>query len=102
MDWEKITQILSSPLAVALLSSGTISSIFLWWFKRNDKIADIKKTTDRQAEGIAVLTEGFLILLEALHKQKLINGESEHCRKDLENYLLKNTKNGLYTKTEDK
>lgn len=101
MNFDWIIKFVSSPVFIALLTSGTFSSIILWWFKRNDKIADIKKTTDRQAEGIAVLTEGFLILLDALHKQKLINGESEHIRKSMNDYLLKNTKNGLYTKTED-
>lgn len=87
-----------TPFLVALLTSGTISSVLMWYLKRTDKVEALNKISDRQAEGIAVLTEGFLVLLEALHRSGIINGESEHVRKDIELYLLKNTKNGLYTR----
>lgn len=88
------------PIVVALVSSGSVSGLVLYFLKRHDKIEDIRKNNDRQAEGIAVLTEGFALLLEALHKRGLINGESEHIRKDLDAYLLKCAKNGLYSKKE--
>ena len=41
------------------------------------------------------MTEGFVVLLDALHKKGMVNGESEHVRKSMNDYLLKNTKNGL-------
>lgn len=90
------------PFFVALVTSGTVSSLLMFYLKRTDKVETLNKISDRQAEGIAVLTEGFLVLLEALHKSGVINGESEHVRKDIEAYLLKNTQNGLYTRRGDK
>lgn len=90
-DWS--TLIL--PTVTALITSGTLSSVLLYFIKRRDRLEDLEKSVARQGEGIAVLTEGFVVLLEALHRQGIVNGESEHVRKSMNDYLLKNTKNGL-------
>ena len=88
------------PIVVALLSSGSVAGLITFFLKRPDKVEEIRKNNDRQAEGIAVITEGFVLLLDALHKRGLINGESEHIRADLDAYLLKCAKAGLYSKEE--
>lgn len=90
-DWS--TLIL--PTVTALITSGTLSSVLLYFIKRRDRIGELEKSVARQGEGVAVLTEGFLVLLEALHKKGMVNGESEHIRKNMNDYLLKNTKNGF-------
>lgn len=86
------------PLLVAFVSSSGVAGVVLYFLKRKDGFYNVKKVTDRQAEGIAVIIEGFVLLLEALHKKGVVNGESEHIRRDLEEYLLKCTRAGLYTK----
>ena len=89
------------PLVTSLLASGGVSGVLMYYLRKKDRVAQLEKITDRQAEGIAVMTEAFLVLIEALHKRGLVNGESEHIRRDLEEYLLKCTENGLYTKKEE-
>lgn len=90
------------PILTSLIASGGVSGIFMYYLKKKDRVSQLEKITDRQAEGIAVMTEAFLVLIEALHKRGLVNGESEHIRQDLEDYLFKCTENGLYVKREDK
>ena len=91
MDWETI----GTTAITALITSGTLSSVVMYFMQRRDRINDLEKAVSRQGEGIAVLTEGFVVLLDALHKKGMVNGESEHVRKSMSDYLLKNTKNGL-------
>ena len=91
MDWGTI----GTTAITALITSGALSSVVMYFVKRRDRINDLEKAVSRQGEGIAVLTEGFVVLLDALHKKGMVNGESEHVRKSMSDYLLKNTKNGL-------
>lgn len=91
MDWNTI----GTTAVTALITSGALSSVVMYFVKRRDRINDLEKAVSRQGEGIAVLTEGFVVLLDALHKKGMVNGESEHVRKSMNDYLLKNTKNGL-------
>lgn len=81
------------PVVVAFLSSSGVGAIVLYILKRRDKTEDITKALQEQKEGIAVLTEGFSFLLDTLHEKKIINGESEHIRKDFNRYLLQCVKN---------
>lgn len=76
------------PVIVAILSSSGVGAIVLYVMKKRDRTEDIARALQEQKEGIAVLTEGFSFLLDTLHEKKIINGESEHIRKDFNKYLL--------------
>lgn len=88
-------------IVVALISSGTISSVLIAWMKRRDRTIRLSKNANRQADGLVVITETLLDLVDALHEKEIINGQSEHIRKRLQDYLLECTEKGLYMKKEN-
>lgn len=93
---------MESNLVVTLLCSffggGTIGGIIMYLIKRKDRVLELIEKTDRQAEGINTISTSLLMLLEALHEQGVINGQSEHIRKELNNYLIECTSKGYYVR----
>lgn len=89
------------PVVIALISSGTVSSILIAWMKRRDRTLRLSKNANRQADGIVVITETLLDLVDALHEKGVINGQSEHIRRRLHGYLLECTEKGFYMKSDE-
>ena len=91
------------PVLVALLSSGAFTAIVNKILSRKSDVSTLSKSCselikncDRQAEGLSVVMESLEILLEAMHEKGLVNGESEHVRQSINNYLMTCTERGLY------
>ena len=91
------------PVLVALLSSGAFTAIVNKILSRKSDVStlskscsDLIKNCDRQAEGLSVVMESLAILLEAMHEKGIVNGESEHVRQSINNYLMTCTERGLY------
>ena len=91
------------PVLVALLSSGVFTAIVNKILSRKSDVStlskscsDLIKNCDRQAEGLSVVMESLAILLEAMHEKGIVNGESEHVRQSINNYLMTCTERGLY------
>ena len=97
------------PVVVAVISSGAFTAFAQWFFRRNDDVQTLNKRCDSvirncndQAEALSVLVEALSIMLEAMHAKGLINGESEHVRQSINNYLLLCTKTSLHMTLYDK
>lgn len=95
------------PVLVALLSSGAFTAIVNKILSRKSDVStlskscsDLIKNCDRQAEGLSVVMESLEILLEAMHEKGIINGESEHVRQSINNYLMTCAERGLYMSQE--
>ena len=93
------------PVIVAVLSSGAFSAMINKRIERKNDIAKLAKSCDAvirncntQAEGPSVVMESMAVLLEAMHEKGLVNGESEHVRASINNYLMTCTERGLYMK----
>ena len=91
------------PVLVALLSSGAFTAIVNKILSRKSDVStlskscsDLIKNCDRQAEGLSVVMESLEILLEVMHEKGIINGESEHVRQSISNYLMTCAERGLY------
>lgn len=91
------------PVFVAVLSSGAFTAIVNKILSRKSDVSTLSKSCselikncDRQAEGLSVVMESLEILLEAMHEKGLVNGESEHVRQSINNYLMTCTERGLY------
>ena len=91
------------PVLVALLSSGAFTAIVIKILSRKSDVSTLSKSCsnlikncDRQAEGLSVVMESLSILLEAMHEKGIINGESEHVRQSINNYLMTCAERGLY------
>ena len=91
------------PVIVAVLSSGVFSAMINKRIERKNDIAKLAKSCDavirncdRQAEGLSVVMESMAVLLEAMHEKGLVNGESEHVRSSINNYLMTCAERGLY------
>ena len=91
------------PVFVAVLSSGAFTAIVNKILSRKSDVSTLSKSCselikncDRQAEGLSVVMESLSILLEVMHGKGLINGESEHVRQSINNYLMTCTERGLY------
>ena len=91
------------PLVVAVLSSGAFTAIINKHIERKNDIAKLAKSCDavirncdRQAEGLSVVMESMELLLEVMHEKGLVNGESEHVRSSINNYLITCAERGLY------
>ena len=98
-----ILRFVAVPLVVAVLSSGAFTAIINKHIERKNDIAKLAKSCDavirncdRQAEGLSVVMESMAVLLEAMHERGLVNGESEHVRSSINNYLMTCTERGLY------
>lgn len=90
-----------SAVLVAFIGGGGFGGILMYLIKRSDRVADLEKKNDRQADGIEALSRSMLILVDVLHDKGLINGESEKVREQLQSYLFKCTTNGYYTHKEE-
>ena len=91
------------PVLVALISSGAFTAIVNKILSRKSDVttlsklcSDLIKNCDRQAEGLSVVMESLAILLEAMHEKGIVNGESEHVRQSINNYLMTCAERGLY------
>lgn len=98
-----ILRFVAVPLVVAGLSSGAFTAIINKHIERKNDIAKLAKrcdavirNCDRQAEGLSVVMESMALLLEVMHEKGLVNGESEHVRSSINNYLMTCTERGLY------
>ena len=91
------------PVLVAVLSSGAFTAIVNKILSRKSDVSTLSKSCselikncDRQAEGLSVVMESLSILREVMHGKGLINGESEHVRQSINNYLMTCAERGLY------
>ena len=98
-----ILRFVAVPLVVAVLSSGAFTAIINKHIERKNDTAKLAKrcdavirNCDRQAEGLSVVMESMALLLEVMHEKGLVNGESEHVRSSINNYLMTCTERGLY------
>ena len=95
------------PVLVAVLSSGAFTAIVNKILSRKSDVttlskscSDLIKNCDRQAEGLSVVMESLAILLEVMHEKGLVNGQSEHVRQSINNYLMTCAERGLYMSQE--
>ena len=102
MDTDVFSYVLV-PILVAVLSSGAFTAIVNKLLSHKSDVStlskscsDLIKNCDRQAEGLSVVMESLEILLEAMHEKGIVNGESEHVRQSINNYLMTCTERGLY------
>lgn len=91
------------PVFVAVLSSGAFTAIVNKILSRKSDVntlskscSELIKNCDRQAEGLSVVMESLAILLEVMHEKGLVNGQSEHVRQSINNYLMTCAERGLY------
>ena len=96
METIDILRFVAVPVIVAVLSSGAFSAMINKRIERKNDIAKLAKNCDRQAEGLSVVMESMELLLEVMHEKGLVNGESEHVRSSINNYLMTCTERGLY------
>lgn len=103
METIDILRFVVVPVVVAVLSSGAFSAIINKRIERRKDIAKLAKSCDavirncdRQAEGLSVVMESMALLLEVMHEKGLVNGESEHVRSSINNYLMTCAERGLY------
>lgn len=95
------------PVLVAVLSSGAFTAIVNKILSRKSDVSTLSKSCselikncDRQAEGLSVVMESLAILLEVMHEKGLVNGQSEHVRQSINNYLMTCAERGLYMSQE--
>ena len=95
------------PVLVAVLSSGAFTAIVNKILSRKSDVTTLSKSCselikncDRQAEGLSVVMESLAILLEVMHEKGLVNGQSEHVRQSINNYLMTCAERGLYMSQE--
>ena len=103
METIELLRYVAVPVIVAVLSSGAFSAMINKRIERKNDIAKLAKSCDavirncdRQAEGLSVVMESMSVLLEAMHEKGLVNGESEHVRSSINNYLMTCAERGLY------
>ena len=85
-------------IVVALLGTivGSISSssVILHFVKRHDRVEELIEKNNRIAEGLALMSECQMMVLDALHEKGIVNGNGTEMKKKINSYMMKNTNNG--------
>ena len=87
-------------LNVILVFAGSVigsigsSSIVLYLLKRRDKVEELITHNNRLAEGMALQSEAVIMMLDAMHDAKIVNGNGQQMKQKINDYLMRNTANG--------
>lgn len=79
----------------AVIGSMSSSSVLLHILKRKDVTEKLVVKNNRLGEAVNLLLETEMVLIDALHNAKIINGDGESVKKKIEDYLTECTKNGF-------
>lgn len=85
----------------SVIGSIGSSSIVLYLLRRRDKVEELVRHNDRIAEGLALQSEAVIMMLDAMHDAKIVNGNGTAMKQKINDYLMKNTANGYRINNDD-
>lgn len=77
-----------------VIGSLSSSGVIMHLMKRHDKVEELVEKNNRIAEGLALMSECEIMMLDALHDKGIVNGNGENMRSRIQEFMLKNTNNG--------
>lgn len=80
----------------SVIGSVGSSTVILYLIKRRDKVADLIEHNNRIAEGLALMSECQIMMLDAMHDKGIVNGNGQAMKEKINTYMMKNTVNGYH------
>lgn len=78
----------------SLIGSVGSSTVLLYLLRRRDKVEELIIHNNRIAEGLALMSECQIMMLDAMHDKGIVNGNGQAMKERINSYMMKNTSNG--------
>lgn len=78
----------------SIIGSVGSSTVLLYLLRRRDKVEELIIHNNRIAEGLALMSECQIMMLDAMHDKGIVNGNGQAMKERINSYMMKNTSNG--------